>query len=212
VSRTPSKSKALHVLDFVYEPILVRLLLAFFMRRTLGSGLGQSPPSIVGKTVGDLITEQRSFETDTKKREEEQARLALEAKAKEEGLASELRKAINLTVFDKQYVASDALGGRYRDSITIKCVYENRSGKDIRAFTGTVRFTDLFGKLIFQSGLTVSNPIKVGGKATWVGSVDYNQFIDSHRSLRNTELTNMKIVWLPRSMIYADGTQAGAAD
>jgi len=190
----------------------VRLLITFLMRRTLGAGLGQNPSPLVDKTVGDLIAEQRSFEADAKKRDEEQARLAAEAKAKEEALASELRKALNLTVFEKGYVPSDAMASRYRDSITIKCAYENTSGKDIRAFTGTVRFTDLFGKPIFESRLTVADPIRASAKATWIGSIDYNQFIDSHRSLRNTELANMKVVWLPKSIIYADGTQVGRTE
>ena len=189
-----------------------RLLFGFLMRHKLATGLGQAPASLAGRTVGDLISEQRSFETDARKREEEQARLAAEAKAKEDALAAELRKAINLTVFDKGYLPSNPIGGRYRDYITIKCAYENTSGKDVRAFTGAVRFTDLFGKLIFEIRLTISDPAKAGAKATWEGTIDYNQFIDAHRSLRNTELKDMKVVWIPKSIIYVDGTQVGKAE
>ena len=189
-----------------------RLLFAFQMRHTLASGLGGSPPPLVGKTIGDLIAEQRTFETDAKKREQEQDRLAAEAKAKEDALAAELRKAIALTVFEKDFVPSNAMAGRYQDHITIKCAYENTSGKDIRAFTGSVRFNDLFGKRIFESGLTISDPIKASMKDTWEGTIDYNQFIDSHRSLRNTDLKDMKIVWVPKSIIFGDGSTVGKAD
>lgn len=186
-----------------------RLLFAFLMRHNVSSGLGQTPPSLVGKTVSDLIAEQRAFETDAKKREEGQARLGAEAKAKEEALAAELRKAINFTVFEKGFVESDAMAGRFKDFITIKCAYENTSPKDIRAFTGAIRFTDLFDKPIFESSLTISDPIKTGSKATWTGSIDYNQFQDAHRTLRNTDLKDMKLVWVPKSIIYADGTKVG---
>ena len=189
-----------------------RLLFAFLMRHNLASGLGKTPPSLVGKTVGDLISEQRTFETDAKKRDEEQARLAAEAKAKEDALAAELRKAINLTVFEKDFIGSNAMAGRFQDYITIKAAYENTSGKDIRAFNGSVRFTDLFDKPIFESGLTISEPIKAGAKATWEGTIDYNQFVDSHRSLRNADLKDMKIVWIPKSIIYADGTKVGKTE
>jgi hypothetical protein len=189
-----------------------RLLFAFLMRHNLASGLGKTPPSLVGKTVGDLISEQRTFETDAKKREEEQARLAADAKAKEDALATELRKAINLTVFQKGFLGSDAMAGRFQDYITIKCAYENTSGKDIRAFNGSVRFTDLFDKPIFESALTISDPIKAGAKATWDGSINYNQFVDSHRSLRNADLKDMKIVWIPKSIIYADGSKVGKTE
>jgi hypothetical protein len=189
-----------------------RLLFTFLMRRGLVKGLGQSLPSIVGKTVGDLIADQRVFEADAKKRDAEQAKVATEAKGKEEAIASELRKALMLTVFEKDYAPSNAMAGRYQDYITIKCAYENTSGKDIRAFTGSVRFTDLFGKPVFETNLTVSDPIKAGAKATWNGAIDYNQFRDAHRSLRNAELANLKVVWLPKSIIYMDGTQAGKTE
>lgn len=186
-----------------------RLLFALLMRNSLSAGLGQAPPSLVGKTIGDLISEQRTFETDAKKREEDQARLAAEAKAKEDALAAELRKAINLTVFEKGFVARDAMAERYEDLLLIKCAYENTSGKDIRAFDGSVRLTDLFDKPVFESGLTISEPIRAGEKANWTGSIHYNQFKDSHRSLRNAELKDLKVVWLPKSIIYADGTKIG---
>ena len=101
------------------------------------------------------------------------------------------------------------MAGRYQDYITIKCAYQNISQKDIRAFTGRIRFTDLFDKLIFESGLTISNPIKAGQKATWTGTVDYNQFIDSHQSLRNANLEDMKVIWIPKTIICADGTKVG---
>jgi hypothetical protein len=189
-----------------------RLLFAFLMRHNLASGLGKTPPSLVGKTVGNLIAEQRTFETDAKKREEEQVRLAAEARAKEDALAAELRKAISLTVFEKRFLGSDAMAGRYQDYITTKCVYENTSGKDIRAFNGSVRFTDLFDKPILESSLTITDPIKAGAKATWNGSINYNQFIDSHQSLRNTDLKDMKVVWIPKSIIYADGSRVGSTE
>ncbi len=188
-----------------------RLLFAFLVRHDLAAGLGQTPPSLVGKSIGDLIADQRMFEADAKKREADQARLAAEAKAKEEARAAELRQAINLTVFQKGFLESDPMAGRYQDYITIKCAYENTSQKDIRAFNGTVRFTDLFGKLVFESGLTISDPIKAGAKATWTGSIEYNQFTESHRSLKNADLKDMNVVWIPKSIIFADGSRVGEA-
>jgi hypothetical protein len=90
-----------------------------------------------------------------------------------------------------------------------RIVYENVSGKDIRAFTGTVRFADLFDKEIMNVNLTIQDPIKASAKATWNGSIKFNQFREEHESLRNAELTNMKITWIPRSVIFADGTKLG---
>jgi hypothetical protein len=165
--------------------------------------------SLVGKTVGELIDEERKFETDAKAKEAEEQRLAAEARAKEEAQAAELRKAVNLTVFDKGFVPSDPYSSRFDDFITLKCAYENTSGKDIRAFRGSVRFTDLFGAPIYAVNLTIDDPVAAGSKATWSGTIKFNQFVESHVRLRNAALQDMKVIWEPRSILFADGSQIG---
>jgi hypothetical protein len=124
-------------------------------------------------------------------------------------LVQKLRKAVTLTVVGKSFEPANATGGRYEERVLIECEYNNISGKDIRAFTGKIRFTDLFGKPIFESGLTISDPIRAGAKAIWSGSIRYNQFSPEHQALRDTELQNMKIVWLPSGLLFADGTKIG---
>lgn len=126
-----------------------------------------------------------------------------------EASAGELHKVIALSVTDKGFVPSNPRARQYQDLITIKCAYQNTSAKDVRAFTGTVVFQDLFGKEIFKSGITISSPIAAGQKATWDGTINYNQFMDAHQRLRGTELRDMNVVWLPASIILADGTKLG---
>lgn len=121
----------------------------------------------------------------------------------------ELREAIRLTVFEKSFLPSNHRQGRYSDSIIIECVYENISSRDIRAFTGRVRFDDLFGKRVFESSLTISDPVEADAKATWTGSIDYNQFRDEHRALRNASLEDLKVVWLREQVLFADGSRVG---
>lgn len=91
----------------------------------------------------------------------------------------------------------------------LKCAYENKSPKNVRAFRGSVRFTDLFDKEIGEVNLTIDDPIAAGAKETWTGTIKYNQFVDWHKALRNAELSNMKITWVPKSIIFDDGTQIG---
>lgn len=190
----------------------IGLLASFQIRRGAVKAFGGSDVPIVGKTVGDLISDERKLQAEAKAKEEEQKKLAAEAKAKADALTAQLRNAISLTVFDKGFQPSNPMGGSFQDYITLKCVYENKSDKDIRAFRGRVQFTDLFGKEIFMTNLTISDPIKAGEKATWSGSIKYNQFLANQQELRNAEMANMKIVWLPDSVLFADGTSLGASD
>ena len=186
-----------------------RLLFTYLMRINMADALSQNKTNIVGKTVGDLISEQREFETSAKKREDESAKLAAEAKAKEEALSAELRKSINLAVYDKSFTPSNPSDGEYESYIVLRCTYRNTSGKDIRAFKGKILFTDLFDKQIFESGITIDDPIRAGATAKWTGTIKYNQFVDAHSALKNAELKNMKVVWNPISAIFTDGTQIG---
>jgi hypothetical protein len=190
----------------------IGLLASSQIRRGAVKAFGGSDASIVGKTVGDLISEERKLQADAKIKEEEQKKLAAEAKAKADALTAQLRNAITLTVFDKAFTPADPMNGRFDSFITLKCVYENKSDKDIRAFRGRVKFTDLFGKEIFTTNMTISDPVGAGQKANWSGAIKYNQFMTNQQNLRNAEMANMKIVWLPDSVLFADGTSLGASD
>jgi hypothetical protein len=187
----------------------LRLLVARELRANAPALLGQTAESLVGKTIGQLIEEQRRFELDEKVREAEQARLAAEAKAKEDARVAELRETITLTVYEKTFVPANAYASRYSSYTVFRVAYQNTAKKEIRAFRGLVRFTDLFGTLIFQTPLTISTPIKAGEKATWTGQLEYNQFVAEHVRLMSTELKDMKVEWVPVSVLFADGTQIG---
>lgn len=120
-----------------------------------------------------------------------------------------LERTIRLSVLRKGFIPSDAAAGRYEALFTLNCAYQNTSGRDVRAFTGTVLFEDLFGREIFKSRITISDAIASGQAATWSGTAHYNQFIESHKRFLATPLENMKVVWVPASIIFSDGTQIG---
>jgi len=185
-----------------------RLLVAYNIRRGVGKAFGTSSEDPVGKTVGELLVElkkQGGYEGTEAEREK---RLADEAKVRAEAQAAELRKSIDLTVLEKGFRRSDTNGGP-GNQITIKCTYQNSSAKDIRAFRGKIQFADLFGTEIYTTVLTISDPVTAGQKGNWEGVIEYNQFLGPDRQLRNTELKDMKVTWIPESVIFADGSQIG---
>jgi hypothetical protein len=186
-----------------------QLLISYELRRGLGGLLGLEPPQHVGKTVGQILEEQRAFQESAKAAEVEQARLAAEAKAKQDAQAEQLRSSIALAVYEKGFVESNWRANQYKDLVTIECTYENKSSRDIRAFTGTIRFNDLFDRKLFESSITISDPVAAGTRGTWSGGIEYNEFVDEHQALRNTPLENMKVVWLPASILFADGSRLG---
>jgi hypothetical protein len=181
------------------------LLMAAQVSDGMRKAFGGDERKIVGRTVGELLVELKKEAAEREVESKKQERLAAEARAKEEARMAELRKAIALTVVSKGFSESD-----YEKYINITVAYENQSAKDIRAFQGKIQFTDLFGKEIFESGVTIPHPVKAGDKGIWKGSIKYNQFDDEDKALRFAQLSDMKIVWKPLGILFMDGSKIGA--
>jgi len=180
------------------------LLMAAQVSDGMKKAFGGDERKVVGMRVGELLVELKREAAEREAETRKQERLAAEARAREEERVAQLRKAITLTVASKGFSEAD-----YEKYINITVAYENQSGKDIRAFQGKIQFTDLFGKEIYESGVTISNPVRAGDKGIWRGSIKYNQFIDAEKALRFTELSDMKVVWKPFGILFTDGSKIG---
>jgi len=181
----------------------VGLLMAALIRSAL------SNDGVEGKTVGQLIQEQKKIAIESEAKEKEAKRLADEAAKKEAKVAAELSKYILVAPFKKTFHKADYRNFEYEDSIDIKFVMENKSSKDIKAFKGEVVFNDAFGELIRTTSLTYDEGIKAGEKKNWFGQLKYNDFMEGQRKFRDTELENMKFEWKPKAIIFSDGSKLG---
>lgn len=113
---------------------------------------------------------------------------------------------ISVSLTAKDLRESNYSAGIYDDAITFALELGNRTGKDVRAFEGTLTFYDLLDNRILGSKLTITNGIKVGAKTTWKGELDYNQFMDSHQRLANEALENLKIEFRASKVLFGDGS------
>lgn len=77
-----------------------------------------------------------------------------------------------------------------------------------RAIKGVLKVTDLFGEERISIGWDFDEPVDPGQTITTRGQgVRYNQFRTEHRWLETTEQQNMKLVFVVKSILYADGTR-----
>jgi hypothetical protein len=162
-----------------------------------------------GKHVKDIIAEQKKIVEEMDAKEKESKRLAEEAAKKEAAIAAELANYIVVAPFKKTFHKADIMSGDFEDLINLDFAFENKGQKDIRAFKGVVKFKDLFGDVIHSSNISYDGTIKAASKKNWSGSLKFNQFTDSHVKLRDTELANMKSEWIPKAIIFSDGTKIG---
>lgn len=142
--------------------------------------------------------------TDTKKiAEEEKKKKDEEEKQKYE----KLRGIIAIEIVEKTFSPSDFMKGIYDDNILIKFKFTNNSDKNIKGFQGEVRFLDMFNNEISSNPLKYQEGVKSGETKEYLASKSYNQFMNDDKQLKNTELSNIKIEWLPNTIIYEDGTK-----
>jgi uncharacterized repeat protein (TIGR01451 family) len=113
---------------------------------------------------------------------------------------------LEIALITKGFKASNPMAHDYEDDITFTISVKNLGNKDIRAFDGTLYFTDLLDNLIMPLSLAINEAVGSGAMLTWRGALKYNQFIDQHQRLRNAEQTNMKINFVPRKILFGDGT------
>jgi hypothetical protein len=85
--------------------------------------------------------------------------------------------------------------------------------RSLRAGQPRLRWRGYFSGFVWEGNLQGQRhdfgPIKAGQQATWNGTVNYNQFVEAQQRFRAAELRDMKVVWVPASIIFADGTRIG---
>ncbi len=111
-----------------------------------------------------------------------------------------------VTLITKGFKKSNIEAGDFEDGITFELSIKNATEKNIRAFDGTLRFTDLLDNDIMASKLAINESVLAGSTLSWIGVIKYNQFIDSHRRLRSEGQNNLKIKFQPRKILFADGS------
>lgn len=97
--------------------------------------------------------------------------------------------------------------GKYnQNKLTFTIAFKNNSSKDVRAFDGNLVFVDLLGNVIHKVGIRVTDPVSSGKDLLWEGFIDYNEYIPSHRNLKNEGSDSLKLNFELGKVLYSDGT------
>ena len=186
----------------------VGLLQSFFVRTAIKDAFsGKEPALPVGKTIGQIIEDERSFQRSAAAEAKQESLRIAQARAEEEQQRAALREAVTITVFDKELDPGD-----YRSSMMCKVMIENRSDKDVRGFQGTIVFNDLFDDQIIRFELKEDDILQAGQTRRVTRYWNYNQFMDEHTLWAGTKLENMKVHWEPTTILFTDGTSMRAGE
>jgi hypothetical protein len=173
-----------------------QLIAAYLMRTGVAEVFRGGKPGLpVGKTINEILDEQRKWVAQEKQEEDRQKQLAAAVVAKQ----AEMRSIVGVALYS--LVAKQ---GFAFDGAEVGYAYENRSTKDIRAFEGRIEFKDILGNELADVSLKVLNPIKAGEKA----SVSANLWFEAYGGLRGKRFDDVKIEWRPTKILFSDGTLA----
>lgn len=113
-------------------------------------------------------------------------------------------EVLNVKLLDKKFVEQ-----KYEKMVILDIEFEARQlKKPSRAIKGTLNINDLFGAKQMGVGWTIDRPMNPGERLVESGQgFKYNQFMDRHQWVRNTERDNMTVSYTVESILYEDGTR-----
>lgn len=94
---------------------------------------------------------------------------------------------------------------QFSEAFEIVLQFNNKTGKDVRAFDGTLVFNDLLGNEILSSGIAVNDALSKGGDLIWSGSIDYNQFKQTHKAFRAAKAEDINMLFVLSKVLFVDG-------
>lgn len=130
------------------------------------------------------------------------------ATARTEAPASRPKEPAPMSVelIEKGFHESNYKMHDYTEAVTFAVSFSNRSNKAIRAFDGILTFNDLLDNEILGAKVAINEPVAVNSSLRWDGQLDYNQFMASHRRLRDEDQSNLRIRFNVRKILFSDGT------
>ena len=156
--------------------------------------------NLVGKTYNEILDDAKDY----KKQQEE---LAEKAKKEKQERISRYNKAITFTVFDKGFHKADIMNSDFDDKISFDIAIQNKTGKEIKAIKGPLAFYDLFGEALYSANYTQDDPIKPNEVYKTQITLDYNQFDDKLKFLKDKDVKDLKFEYVPEKIIFADGSE-----
>lgn len=186
-----------------------KLAMGYIARAKMGEVFGGKGVPF-GTTLGDAIAQQKNWLAEQAEADKKAAALKAQVERDQAEYAARVARAVVVTLVSKEARFRDFEARRFSDEQVFKIAVKNTGDKPIIGVSGRLDFIDVFDKTVGTVGFRISEKIDPGGGTVWVGSRDYNQFIEEQRAVWNLEEGKYKTRFKPEAIIYADGTKLTA--
>lgn len=93
----------------------------------------------------------------------------------------------------------------YNDYLTFRVSIKNQSNEDIQAFNGIFQFFDLLDNELYSVRWMDDDGLGALQEEEKALQVDYNQFDDGLSSLKDKDLSKIRMTWSTTQVLYANG-------
>jgi hypothetical protein len=163
--------------------------------------------TVDGKTVDQVITEQKTFAAAQAVREAAEKA----AREKEEQRLAALREQMSTTLhvfpLSKTFVADDPANGVYGNAVNLRFQIENHGSKQIRAFKGTTTFVTDLGEKLQSVTIAYDNSVAAHATVRWDGHIDLNRFEDNDTKFGQLPLSRLHFTFVPERIVFEDGSK-----
>jgi hypothetical protein len=186
----------------------------YFVRHTMATAMGgmfgiKPDPIPEGMTIGKAIEEQSNFIAKEKIRNAEKIALKAKIDTVRKLQQEQIAKTLSFVFLSKKNVEQE-YGRKF---IALNLAFENKTEKDIAGVKGTLNISDIFGDKILN--LKWSNDKGINSKETLVindQGLDFNQFMDEHMKLWNTDNDKLKADFEVSTILFKDGSKLELTD
>ncbi len=144
-----------------------------------------------GKTVNDIINDQKKIIEERKR------------------LEKEMKNMLVVSFGNKGQIYKDTSRWIFSNYVTFDMVVTNNSQKDILAFKGFTNVDDIFGDKLKKIGYRDDEGIKAGETKTIPLQYECNEFMKEDMKFFDTSFDKLKITWETTAIVFADGTKIG---
>lgn len=182
-------------------------LAAYMMRRVLAESFDKSAALPPGTTVRQAIAEQTAWMTKQAAAKAEEDSRTKERQDAREAAAQQLAKTVKITYAGKDIEPANEQKRRYSDMQLIYLDVENIGSKPISGLQGSMRFIDMFGNVVSEIPLQITDTIDVGKKLEWTGAREIKQFNETDKAVRNLQPGKYSTGLTLQTIVFTDGTK-----
>ena len=113
---------------------------------------------------------------------------------------------LSITLLEKDAFLAAVEGQDNSNKVTLSVAFENLAVKPIRAFEGTLKFTDQLNKKIYSSRISVSAKIPQGASLKWDEHLDAGKLDDNGKRLLGEDRENLKADFQVKKVFFVDGS------